>query len=591
VASDPIAVLKFGSSVLASAKDLPDAVHEIYRYRRSGRRVVAVVSALGRTTDDLLAAAHGLAASPDPAALAALLATGEAAAAALLGLALERAGIPYCLLDPWRVALHTAGPLLDAEPCELNARELLRVLDQQQVVVLSGFVGQDAEDRPSLLGRGGSDLTALFVAHRIGASSCRLLKDVDGLYERDPAAAGAPRRYATVSWDQALAVGGGVVQPKAVCYAQRYGLAFEVATPGAAAITVVGPGPSQLTCREGRSPRLRVALLGLGTVGLGVYRYLAARPDRFEVAGVSVRHLEKHRDEVVPKALLAADPWLTLEVPSDLVVEAIGGEELASALVEAALERGRDVVTANKAVVAAHGPALAQLAAQRGVRLLYSATVGGGVPVVETVERVARGGPIVSVEGVLNATTTYVLDQIIAGSDLVDAVRSAQQHGFAEADPSCDLDGTDAAHKLVIVARAAFGVDLDIRLLRYRGIAHLDPEKIRLAQASGFVVRLVASCRRAQGGIVAEVGPMFLPAHHPLAQVKREENRILIQPLAGTPVVVDGKGAGRWPTSESVFADIMEIYRLRRSAGEEPALQQLSVRSWDDGVWMDSPRA
>ncbi|HEV7514896.1 MAG TPA: hypothetical protein VGR07_01220, partial [Thermoanaerobaculia bacterium] len=154
MSSDPIVVLKFGSSVLAEAGDIPLAVHEIYRCLRQGKRVVAVVSALGPTTDRLLSLAHSLAGSPEPAGLAALLATGEATTAALLAIALDRAGIPATLLDPVRVGLRTDGPVLDAEPREINRRELFRVLEHRPVAVISGFVGQDGDGRTTLLGRG-----------------------------------------------------------------------------------------------------------------------------------------------------------------------------------------------------------------------------------------------------------------------------------------------------------------------------------------------------------------------------------------------------------------------------------------------------
>lgn len=584
MSSDPIVVLKFGSSILAEAADIPVAVHEIYRCLRQGKRVVAVVSALGPTTDRLLSLAHSLAGSPEPAGLAALLSTGEATTAALLAIALDRAGIPATLLDACRVGLRTDGPLLDSDPRELNRRELFRVLEHRPVAILSGFVGQDGDGRTTLLGRGGSDLSALFVAHQLGAECCRLIKDVDGLYEADPASRLAPRRFLSVSWDDARLLGGGVVQEKALRYAERFRLAMEITCPYVAEHTVVGPGPSRLAERATARPPLKVALLGLGTVGLGVYRYLTAKPGRFSVVGIAVRDPRKHRGEGVPAELLSTDPWAVLALPSDVVVEAIGGEHPAADLVEAALEAGRDVVTANKAVMATHGRHLSELAAAREVRLVFSATVGGGVPVVEAVERAVQNGPLRSVEGVLNATTNFVLDQIVAGRDLAGAVKAAQDNGFAEADPSFDLNGTDAAHKLIIIARVAFGADLKLADLECHGIDRLDPEEVRAAHAEGSVVRLVASCRRDGDGVAARVCPVRLPADHPLAQPRNEENRVLIQPLSGPAVVVDGKGAGRWPTAEAVLADILDIYRLRRSRPEELAPLSAVERVWESGV-------
>lgn len=585
-ASDPILVLKLGSSVLTDESALPAAVHEIYRWLRLGRRVVAVVSALGTTTDQLLACAERLAGSPEPAGLAALLATGEATSAALLTLALDRAGIPAALLDPWRVGLRTAGPLLDAEPCELNRREIFRALEERPVAVLAGFIGQDAEGRTSLLGRGGSDLSAFFVAERLGAE-CRLLKDVGGVYDGDPAAPAAEptvRRFAALTWGDASRLAGRVVQAKAIRYAERRGLAFEVSACGAGTETVVGPGPTRYAAASAPRPPLKVALFGLGTVGLGVYRHLLAQPARFSVVGIAVRRPARHRGDGVPPALLTADPWELLAADADLVVEAIGGEHPASDLVLAALDRGLDVVTANKAVVAAHGGELAARAAARGARLAFSATVGGGVPAVEAVERAARRGPLAAVEGVLNATTNFVLDRLAAGCDFAAAVKSAQENGFAEADPTNDLSGLDAAHKLVIVARAAFGVDLPLAQVECRGIAGIDPDEVRAARRAGEAVRLVASCRRVRERVVARVWPLRLPADHPLAEPRDEQNRIIVQPEAGPPVVVDGKGAGRWPTAESVMADVLDIYRLRRDgAPPDAAPPPRARRAWASG--------
>src|SRR5215218_131446 len=185
-----IKVLKFGSSVLRAEEDLPLAVHEIYREWRRGAQVLAVVSAFGDTTDGLLARAESLCPGPEPAALAALLATGEANAAALLGLALARAGIPARVLDPAQAGLRTRGGRLDAELVSADVGRLGEEL-RRGVVVLPGFVGRDADGGTTLLGRGGSDLTALFLAERL-EGRCVLVKDVDGLYTADPAFTLAP---------------------------------------------------------------------------------------------------------------------------------------------------------------------------------------------------------------------------------------------------------------------------------------------------------------------------------------------------------------------------------------------------------------
>ncbi len=239
-----VSVLKFGSSVLRGPSDYGAAAREIERWVRRGRRVVAVVSASGRTTDELLALARQHAGDPAPRALAALLATGERRSAALLAIALEAVGVPCALVDPVQARLTARGPTLDAEPVGLDVALLRRLLDERPALVLPGFFGVDGEGHVALLGRGGSDFTAVFVAQRLGAE-CRLFKDVDGIHDVDPAG-GSSRRYHTVGWSDVASLGTRVVQAKALAYAAAHGLAFEVTAPGAAAVTRVGPFPPVL---------------------------------------------------------------------------------------------------------------------------------------------------------------------------------------------------------------------------------------------------------------------------------------------------------------------------------------------------------
>ncbi len=237
-----VSVLKFGSSVLRSPADYRAAAREIAAWLSRGRRVVAVVSAPGRTTDGLMAMARAHAGDPDPRALAALLATGERSSAAVLAIALGAAGVRCWLGDPAQVGLTARGPTLDAEPAGLDVAMLRRLLQERPAVVLPGFFGMDEEQgHVVLLGRGGSDLTAMFVAQRLGAS-CRLLKDVAGIHDADPAA-GPSRRYHTVGWSDVASLGARVVQAKALAYAAAHGVAFEVSAPGAAGGTRVGPFP------------------------------------------------------------------------------------------------------------------------------------------------------------------------------------------------------------------------------------------------------------------------------------------------------------------------------------------------------------
>lgn len=242
-----VSVLKFGSSVLPDEAALPAAVAEIERWVRRGHRVIAVVSALGGTTDRLIARAKAYGAKPEESAYAALLATGEAEAVALLGLALDRAGVSAKVLDAAGIGLRTEGATTDASAVDLDVARVRKALERHAVLVVPGFIGKAADGTTTLLGRGGSDLTALFLAAKIEAAQCRLLKDVDGLYDRDPAIdpVGA-RRYERASYDDVLRTTEGIVQHKAVRYARDRGVSFVVAQCGREGGTLVDAGPTRV---------------------------------------------------------------------------------------------------------------------------------------------------------------------------------------------------------------------------------------------------------------------------------------------------------------------------------------------------------
>ncbi len=237
---DPVIVLKFGGSVLRDEAAVRVAAGEVARFVADGWRVVAVVSALEGTTDRLLAQSRGYGDKPHAHSVALLLATGELTTAALLGLALAERGLAVETLDAASIGLRTTDDALDASPISLDEPTVLGTLARSRAVVVPGFVGRDSTGRTTLLGRGGSDLTALFLADRLGAT-CRLVKDVDGLYEWDPASPGPrPRRYATLPWEQALRLDGTIVQHKAVRWALERGLAFEVSCIGGRSASRVG---------------------------------------------------------------------------------------------------------------------------------------------------------------------------------------------------------------------------------------------------------------------------------------------------------------------------------------------------------------
>jgi len=568
-------VLKFGSSVLRNEDDLPSAVHEIYRWWRDGAQVIAVVSAFGDTTDRLMRQAEKVCDNPDQSVLPSLLATGEATAAALLTLALRKVGIAARLFDEVQAKLRTVGGGIDATPVAVDSSRLLNE-SRRAVVVLPGFVGRDEAGDQTLLGRGGSDLTALFLAHQLKAH-CVLVKDVDGIYTSDPAASSVrASRFAQVGYDSAIRLGGGVVQAKAVRFAAVNKLRFGITSIGAQSETEVGPFVDRPDGSDSGSQPLRVALLGCGTVGGGVYQRLAALPALFKVTGVGTRTGVRARTAGVPAHLISSDLESLVDQPCDVVIELIGGTSRAAFLIEQSLKLGRRVVTANKALLAESGDALGFLAKENGASLDYSAAVGGVLPALETIRRAKASGPLQSFSGVVNGTCNFVLDQLAAGSEFGAAVKLAQEKGFAEENPELDLDGFDAAQKLILLARAAFDTNLPMHSIARKGIQGLNPDMMRQAQERGRTIRLVAQCQKTDGRIVASVMPVELPVNHRLAQVTGAENRLIVHPEFGEPIVISGTGAGRWPTTEAVMADLFEI-RRRQLANEWEAVEELEA--------------
>ena len=555
-----IIVLKFGSSVLRNERDLSTAVHEIYRWWREGFQVVAVVSALGNTTDELAQRAHSLCDQPDDELVAAILATGEATSSLLMRLALKRSGIPATVLDAEQAGLATDGPILDSNLTSIDRTSVLEVL-RNGVVVLPGFVGKGRGGQTTLLGRGGSDLTALFLAQRLGGV-CRLIKDIDGLYTSDPNSTTGPpaTRFLRVSYATAARVGGVVVQRKAIDFAERHRQRFVVSSVGSSRATEIGPHADTLALSETQVQPLRVALLGCGTVGGGVYQRLAALPEIFNVVGVGTRNVESAIAADVPRGLITTRLEELVAKPVDVVIELLGRQEPARTVISRTLRFGRSVVTANKALLADDVTTLETLASKNNASLKYSAAVGGVLPALETINRVRSSSRLHSISGVVNGTTNFILDQIANGCDLSSAVVAAQQQGYAERDPQLDLNGTDAAQKLVLLARAAFDLDLSLTSIHKQGIEDLKADSVREAKSNGRITRLVAQCQRGPHGFSATVSPVELPFDDPLA-ISGVENRLIIKSETGRSWHVSGRGAGRWPTTEAILGDLFDLRR------------------------------
>ena len=319
---------------------------------------------------------------------------------------------------------------------------------------------------------------------------------------------------------------------------------------------------------------LSIALAGLGTVGVGVLRLLrdnadliarhAGRPlvvtavaarERGRERGVSLAGLRWYEDPVA----LAADPGI------DVVVELIGGADgPARALVEAALAASKPVVTANKALIAEHGAALAARAEAAGVTLAFEAAVAGGIPVIKVLREGLAANRIARVSGILNGTCNYILTVMRErGREFAEALHEAQKLGYAEADPAFDIDGIDAAHKLAILAALAFGRPPDLKSVHVEGIRAVSALDIAFARDLGYRIKLLGIARRTEGGIEARVHPAMVPENAPIARVEGVYNAVVAEgDFVGT-VMLEGRGAGAGPTASAVVADLIDLARGR----------------------------
>jgi homoserine dehydrogenase len=312
--------------------------------------------------------------------------------------------------------------------------------------------------------------------------------------------------------------------------------------------------------------RVNIGLLGCGTVGRGFVELLAHERERIRgVAGVDlklarilVRDLARQRDDIDPR-LLTDRATDVLDGDCDLVVELVGGITCAGAYVRRALARRRHVVTANKALLAKEGTDLFALARRSGVEIGFEASVCGGIPIVRALRHGLAGDSIESITGVLNGTTNYILTRMEEdGLGFDDALQLAQAHGFAEADPSLDVDGEDAAQKLRILAELAWGPPANVKL-RIAGIRDVTQGEVEGATSRRAVVRHVASAWRVAGGIELRVERRELPLAHPLASVKDENNAVVIRGRAVGEMTFSGRGAGSLPTAAAVLSDVIEL--------------------------------
>ena len=343
---------------------------------------------------------------------------------------------------------------------------------------------------------------------------------------------------------------------------------------------------------------LKVALLGCGVVGTEVARLLTTHSRELalrvgaplELAGIAVRRLGRPRDVAVDPALFTTDAH-ELVKRVDIVIEVIGGIEPARGLVLEAIASGASVVSANKALLAEDGPTLYAAAAEHGVDLYYEAAVAGGIPLLRPLRESLAGDRVLRVLGIVNGTTNYVLDKMHStGSAFAEALAQAQALGYAEADPTADVEGFDAAAKAAILASLAFHTRISAADVHREGITSVTAADIASAKAMNAVVKLLAICERATSvdargarteSVSVRVYPAMIPASHPLASVREAYNAVFVEAEAAGELMFYGRGAGGQPTASAVLGDVISVARNRvrgASGPGESAYAALAVR-------------
>ncbi len=317
---------------------------------------------------------------------------------------------------------------------------------------------------------------------------------------------------------------------------------------------------------------IKVGLLGLGVVGGGTWKVLRRNAQEIarragqtiEVTRIAVRDIEKARALVGSTMLVDADPFGLVRDPSiDIVVELMGGDTLARELVLEAIAQGKHVVTANKALLAKHGTEIFAAASAKGVVVAFEAAVAGGIPIIKAIREGLTANRIEWVAGIINGTTNFILSEMRSrGLPFATVLAEAQKLGYAEADPTFDIEGVDAAHKLTLLASLAFGIPVQFDRAYIEGISKLAADDIKLAERLGYRIKLLGITKRRREGIELRVHPALVPAKSMLANVEGAMNAVLVRGDAVGQTLYYGKGAGEEPTASAVVADLVDVTRL-----------------------------
>jgi homoserine dehydrogenase len=330
--------------------------------------------------------------------------------------------------------------------------------------------------------------------------------------------------------------------------------------------------------------KIQVGLLGFGTVGSGVVKILLENREVIEsrlgaslaLKWIADLDLERDREVVVDTGLLTTDSEMVIDDPEvDIVVELIGGYEPAKSFILKAIENGKHIVTANKALLAAHGDEIFSTASQKGVEVGFEASVGGGIPLIRSMKEGLVANRIESLFGILNGTANYILTKMTdQGSSFSEVLKEAQALGYAEADPTFDIEGIDTAHKLTILLAIAYGVPIDFEAVYTEGISKVTPLDIKFIKEFGYRIKLLAISKDDGQAIEARVHPTLIPDDSMLANVNEAYNALYIKGDAVGNVMLYGPGAGMMPTGSAVVSDLVDVARnmLSRAVGRVPCV-------------------
>lgn len=317
--------------------------------------------------------------------------------------------------------------------------------------------------------------------------------------------------------------------------------------------------------------KVKIALLGFGNVGSGVWKILNSNEEeiteragyKVEVAKILVRDLNKNRGAEVPKNLFTTNPDEIFEDDDiKIIVEVMGGMEPAKDYMERAIKSKKHVVTANKLAIATIGDDLLNMADEAGVALRYEASVAGGIPIIHGIEECLTANKIKEIVGIINGTTNYILTKMyLENMSFNDALKEAQEKGYAEADPTSDVEGYDPLYKLRILTSLAFGERVDVNSIYREGISNIEAIDVEYAKEFGYVIKLLAIVKDVDDVLELRVHPTMIPARHPLANVNDSFNAVLIKGNAVGDLMFYGRGAGDLPTGSAVVGDIISILR------------------------------